>query len=266
MSARIGLRAIALAYVMLLVAAPVALVLWNAFSGGWSPVWHALTQPAAIHAFWLTAELVAITVPLNTVFGILCALLLVRHRFPGAALFSALVDIPVAISPVVVGLALYIVYGRGGWLGDWLLAHGMHVLFALPGMALATIFISLPFVTREVVPILREVGEEQEQAARTLGASALQTFWRITLPSIRVGVAYGVVLTTARALGEFGAVSIVSGQLVGQTETLTLYVQDRFNNFDLTGAYVASIVLALLGLAMLGAMNLAGQERRADEH
>ena len=266
MATRLTLRAVALAYLALLVAAPLALVLRNAFAGGLTPVWHALTQPEAIAAFRLTVEIVAIAVPLNTVFGILCALLLVRHRFPGAALLSALVDIPVAISPVVVGLALYIVYGRGSWLGDWLTAHGLRVLFATPGMILATIFISLPFVVREVVPVLREVGDEQEQAARTLGASTWQTFWRITLPSIRVGVAYGVVLTTARALGEFGAVSIVSGRLAGQTETLTLYVQDRFDDFDLTGAYVASIVLALLGLAVLGAMTLIGREGGDHDH
>lgn len=266
MNAKVGLRVVAIAYLVLLVAAPVTYVLWNTFAGGLAPIWHAVSQPDAVHAFWLTTELVAITVPLNTVFGIICAHMLVRHRFPGAALFSALVDIPVAISPVVVGLALYIVYGRGGWLGDWLLAHGFHVLFAVPGMVLATIFISLPFVVREVVPVLREIGDEQEQAARTLGASALQTFWRITLPSIKVGVTYGVVLTTARALGEFGAVSIVSGQLVGQTMTLPLYVQDRFNNFDITGAYVASIVLALLGLSMLGLMSLAGRGRTAHDH
>ena len=155
----------------------------------------------------------AIAVPLNTIFGILCAIVLVRQRFPGVGLLSAFVNVPVAISPVVIGLALFIVYGRGGWLGTWLLAHNIQVLFATPGMVLATIFISLPFVAREVVPVLREIGTEQEQAAFTLGASSLQTFWRITLPAIRIGVAYGVVLTTARALGEFGAVSIVSGRI-----------------------------------------------------
>lgn len=260
MQNRIALRSIALAYLALLVALPVALVLWNTFSGGLAPVWNALTQSAALHAFALTVGIVAVAVPLNTLFGVLCALVLVRHRFPGKALLSACVNIPVAISPVVVGLALFIVYGRGGWLGDWLLAHGLHVIFAVPGMVLATVFISLPFVVREVIPVLREAGTEQEQAALTLGASPLQTFWRITLPAIRIGAAYGVVLTTARALGEFGAVSIVSGQLSGQTQTLTLYVQERFESFDLIGAYSASIVLAVLALAMLGAMSLLRRE------
>ena len=255
MKAKIARRVIAITYLGLLVALPVCYVAWNTFSSGLAPVWNALTQPDAIAAFLLTIKVVEIAVPLNTIFGILCALVLVRYRFPGVGLLSAVVNVPVAISPVVIGLALFLVYGRGGWLGTWLLAHNIQVLFATPAMVLATIFISLPFVTREVVPVLREIGTEQEQAAFTLGASSLQTFWHITLPAIRVGVAYGVVLTTARALGEFGAVSIVSGRIQGQTETITLYVQDRYENFDMVGAYAASLVLALLALAVLGAMS-----------
>jgi sulfate transport system permease protein len=262
MTAKISLRAVALAYVLLLVAFPVALIVWNTFSGGLAPVWTAVTQPDAIAAFVLTIKIVAIAVPLNTVFGIICALVLVRGRFPGVGLLSAIVNVPVGISPVVIGLALFIVYGRSGWLGTWLLNHNLHVIFAIPGMILATIFISLPFVVREVVPVLREIGTEQEQAAFTLGATSMQTFWRVTLPAIRIGVGYGVVLTTARALGEFGAVSIVSGRLTGQTETLTLYVQDRYNDFDLTGAYAASVVLALLALGVLGVMSLFGQGKQ----
>jgi len=256
MKTRITLRLVALGYLALLIALPVALIVWRTFAQGLAPVWIAITQPDAVHAFWLTVLIVAITVPVNTVFGVLCALVLVRHRFPGKAILNAVIDLPVAISPVVVGLALYIVYGREGWIGPWLLAHGLRVIFALPGMILATIFISLPFVVREVVPVLREIGTEQEQMAQTLGASPLQIFWRVTLPAMRAGVTYGVVLTTARALGEFGAVSIVSGRLAGQTETLTLYVQERFEQFDLTGAYTASMVLALLALATVVAMNL----------
>jgi sulfate transport system permease protein len=256
MKTRITLRLVALGYLALLIALPVALIVWRTFAQGLSAVWSTITQPDAVHAFWLTVLIVAIIVPVNTVFGVLCALVLVRHRFPGKAILNAVLDLPVAISPVVVGLALFIVYGREGWLGPWLLAHGMRVIFAVPGMILATIFISLPFVVREVVPVLREIGTEQEQAAQTLGASPLQIFWRVTLPALRAGVTYGVVLTTARALGEFGAVSIVSGRLAGQTETLTLYVQERFEQFDLTGAYTASVVLALLALATVVAMNL----------
>jgi sulfate transport system permease protein len=168
-----------------------------------------------------------------------------------------MVDLPFAVSPVVVGLALLLVYGRrDGWIGEWLAERGIQVIFSTPGMILATMFVSLPFVVREVIPVLREIGTEQEQAAATLGAGRLQTFFRVTLPAIRWGVAYGVVLTTARALGEFGAVSVVSGKLSGRTETLPLFVENRYQRFDETGAYAASVLLALLALAALFAMNL----------
>jgi sulfate/thiosulfate transport system permease protein len=200
--------------------------------------------------------MVAVAVPLNTIFGVICALVIVRQRFRGKALLNAAIDLPFAVSPVVVGLALILVYGNKGWFGEWLVAHGIQVIFNPLGMMLATTFVSLPFVVREVVPVLREIGTEQEQAATTLGASGLQTFWRVTLPAIRWGVAYGVVLTTARALGEFGALSVVSGKRAGRTETLTLQVEDRFQAYDLTGAYAASFVLALMALATLLVMNV----------
>jgi sulfate transport system permease protein len=219
-------------------------------------VWDAITTPAAIHAFWLTLEIAAIAVPLNTALGIVTALALVRGRFRGKWLLEAVIDLPFAISPVVIGLALILVYGSGGWAGRWLGEHGFQVIFAVPGMVLATIFVCVPFVVREVAPVLREIGDEQEQAAATLGASRGQAFWRITLPAIRWGVAYGVVLTTARAIGEFGAVSVVSGKIAGQTETLTLLVEKRFQNFDLAGAYAASALLAVIALGTLLAMTL----------
>jgi sulfate transport system permease protein len=184
----------------------------------------------------------------------------VRQRFRGKAVLNALVDLPFALSPVVVGLALFLVYARTGWFGPWLSAHGIQIVFALPAMVLATIFVSLPFVVREVVPVLREIGTEQEEAAWTLGASPLSTFRRITLPAIRWGITYGVVLTTARCLGEFGAVSVVSGNLIGKTQTLTLHVNNRFQAFDLVGAYTASVVLAVLALATLLLMNLFRKE------
>ena len=203
-----------------------------------------------------------IAVPLNTVFGVMCALAIVRRRFRGHGLVNSVVDLPLALSPVVVGLALILVYGRQGWWGGWLIDNGFQVIFALPGMVLATVFVSLPFVVREVVPVLREIGDEQEQAASTLGASPWQTFWKVTLPAIRWGVAYGVVLTTARALGEFGAVSVVSGRIAGRTETMTLHVEERFQAFEVQDAYAASVVLALLAVATLLAMTLL----RKDEH
>src|SRR5919112_45627 len=205
---------------------------------------------------YLAILLVAIAVPLNTIFGVIMALALVRSKWRGRGLVNSLIDLPFAVSPVVVGLALILVYGRKGWFGEWLIENGVQVIFSFPGMILATIFVSLPFVVREVIPVLREVGTDQEQAAATLGASGWQTFWRITLPAIRWGVAYGVVLATARALGEFGAVSVVSGKLSGQTETATLFVENRYQRFDETGAYAASVVLALLALVTLLAMNV----------
>jgi sulfate transport system permease protein len=259
---KLGVRSIALGYLALLLLAPVAMIFYRTFEHGVGPVWSAVTAPNAQHAFWLSLEVVAIAVPLNTVFGVGMALLLERGRFWGKGLLGVLIDLPFAISPVVVGLALVLVYGKTGWLGDWLAGHGIQVIFSVPGMVLATAVVSLPFVARETVPVLRELGTDSEQAAETLGASPWQTFWRVTLPGIRWGVVYGVVLTTARALGEFGAVSIVSGRIEGQTQTLPLYVQDRFENFDSTGAYAAAVVLALLALGTLLAMNLMTRHTR----
>ena len=258
------MRTIALGYLGLLVAAPVGLVCYRTFEHGIGPAWDAVTTPDAIHAFKLTILMVIVAVPANTVFGVIMALALVRHRFPGRALVNAAIDLPFAVSPVVIGLALILVYGQGGWFGSWLAEQGIQVIFATPGMILATMFVSLPFVVREVMPVLREIGTEQEQAASTLGASGWQTFWRITLPAIRWALTYGVVLATARALGEFGAVSVVSGKLQGQTETATLFVENQFHQFNLTGAYAASFVLAMLAIGTLLSMNLLNRRRGAD--
>jgi sulfate transport system permease protein len=254
MTGKLGLRSLALVYLGLLIVGPVAVMLWQTFSGGVAPVLEALTRPAFLHALKLTLIIALIAVPLNTIFGVLFAMLVVRREFRGKQVLTALLDLPLGVSPVVVGLALIIVYGRRGEFGGWLADHGLRVIFALPGMVLATLFITIPFVAREVIPVLREIGTEQEQAARTLGASNWQIFRMITLPAIRVGVGFGVVLTTARALGEYGAVAIVSGKLSGRTETMTVHVEERFLAFDLTGAYTASLVLALLALLTLFAM------------
>jgi sulfate transport system permease protein len=253
---RYALRFAALGYLAALLAFPVALVFWRALENGVGAAWSSVTTPEALHALWLSVLIAAIAVPLNTVFGVLCALAIVRRRFRGHGLLNTIVDLPLALSPVVVGLALVLVYGRGGWFDPALADLGVRVIFALPGMVLATVFVSLPFVVREVVPVLRETGDEQEQAAATLGASGWQTFWRVTLPAIRWGVAYGVVLTTARTLGEFGAVSVVSGHLAGRTNTLTLHVEERFQSFDPVGTYSASVVLALLAVATLLVLNV----------
>jgi sulfate/thiosulfate transport system permease protein len=254
MPSRYFLRFGALGYLAMLLLIPLGMVFYRAFEHGFSAAWDAVTSPNAVHALWLTVLVALIAVPLNTVFGIICALLIVRGHVRGKGILNALVDLPLALSPVVVGLSLLILYGRGGWLGPWLNDHGIQVVFALPGLVLATTFVSLPFVVREVVPVLREIGTEQEQAASTLGASALQIFRRVTLPAIRWGVVYGVVLTTARCLGEFGAVSIVSGNVEGKTETMTLYVENQYQGFNTSGAYAASVVLALLSVVTLVAM------------
>jgi sulfate/thiosulfate transport system permease protein len=246
------LRFTALGYLALLLVLPVAMVFRRAFENGADAAWDSVTTPEATHAFLITILITAIVVPANTVFGVACAIAIVRHRFPGNGLVNAVVDLPLALSPIVVGLAFLLLFGTGGWLHD----VPFDVVFALPGMVLATIFVSLPFVVREVVPVLREIGIEQEQAASTLGASSWQTFRRVTLPAIRWAVAYGIVLTTARALGEFGAVSVVSGRIVGKTETMTLHVEERFQSFDYVGAYAASVVLAILAIGTLVAMSL----------
>ncbi|MCU1490227.1 MAG: sulfate transporter, inner rane subunit [Acidimicrobiaceae bacterium] len=255
---RWGLRLFCLAYVGFLVGVPAGSVVWRALSPGFSSAWNAVTTPAAIHAFVLTLESAALAVALNTVFGVGMALLLARRRFPGASLLEALVDLPLSLSPVVVGLGLVLLWSsREGWAGPWLAARCIEVICACPGIVIASAFVSLPYVVREVLPVLQEVGDEQEQAAETLGAGALTTFWRITLPTIRWGLAYGVLLTTARILGEFGAMSVVSGDIVSRTQTFTQFVSDSFTNFDPAGAYAGALLLGLLSVAVLAALSFS---------
>ena len=258
---RVTMRAAALLYLGAILIAPVAVIAYKTFEPGLGSVWDSVTTPAAISAFWLTIQVAAVAVPLNAVLGVLTALALVRGSVPGRRLVEAVIDLPFAISPVVVGLSLVLLYGREGWFGDELAGAGVQILFSFPGIALATIFVTLPFVVREVSPVLRVVGEDQEQAAATLGASRWQAFWRITLPAIRWGLVYGIVLSTARAIGEFGAVSVVSGKVSGETETLTLLVEKRFQNFDLAGAYAASTLLALIALATLAGMIVVNRRK-----
>jgi sulfate transport system permease protein len=254
--AKLGLRFVALGYLAALLVVPLAMVFFRTFEDGFAGPWEAVTSPDGIHAFWLTIVCVGIAVPLNTIFGVACAMVLVRQRFRGKAFLDSLIDLPFAVSPVVIGLALVLIYGhQDGWIGGFLDDAGVEIIYALPGMVLATVFVSLPFVVREVQPVLVEIGTEQEEAASTLGASPWQTFWRVTLPAIRWGVTYGVVLATARALGEYGAVAVVSGKISGQTETLPLFVENEYVNFNVAGAYAASMVLALLAVTVLIAVN-----------
>ena len=249
---RIGLRALTLGYVFLLVAWPTTMVFKNAFADGWSAMADSLTDPSVVHALELTATITVIAVLINLVFGVTISLLLVRYEFWGKRVLSALIDVPLSVSPVVVGLALVLVYnGRTGWFGPTLESLGLQVVFATPGMVMATVFVALPLVIREVVPVLQEIGDDQEQAARSLGASGAQTFWRITLPGIRWAVVYGVVLSLARSLGEFGAVKIVSGNVVDQTQTATLLVEQKYQNFEQASAYSVAAILAFAAMACL---------------
>jgi sulfate transport system permease protein len=261
--AKWGLRSLAFGYLGLLLLAPVGMIFYKTFEHGIGPPLEAMTSPDALHAIWLTLLMVAVAVPLNTVFGIGCALLLVRHRWWGNKVVDGIINLPFAVSPVVIGLSLFLLYGNDGWFGPTLSEWGIQVLFSTPGMILASIFVSLPFVVRETVPVLQEIGTEQEQAASTLGANGWQTFWRVTLPAIRWGVAYGVVLTTARVLGEFGAVTIVSGSISGETETLPLFVAKAFEQFNEEAAYAGAIVLALLALTTLLLMSVGGRKAKA---
>ena len=253
---RWSLRFLALGYLTILLLAPLAMIFVKTFEHGIGPPLDAVTSSEGIAALKLSLLTVAVAVPLNTIFGVGCALLLVRHRTRFNWLIDGVINLPFALSPIVIGLSLYLLYGTTGWFGPTLAEAGIKILFSTPGIILACTFVSLPFVVREVVPVLQEIGNEQEQAASTLGANAWQTFWRVTLPAIRWGVAYGVVLTTARVLGEFGAVTIVSGSISGQTQTLPLFVSKQFEEFNLPGAYGASILLAMLALTTLLLMNL----------
>jgi sulfate transport system permease protein len=255
-SSRWGLRFLGIGYLTLLLLAPLVMIFFKTFEDGIGPPIDAITSPDGLHALKLTLIMVAVAVPLNTIFGIGCALLLVRHRWKGNAIIDGVINLPFAISPIVIGLSLFLLYGTNGWFGPALSEAGFEILFSIPGMILASVFVSLPFVVREVVPVLQEIGTDQEQAASTLGANGWQTFWRITLPAIRWGVAYGMVLTTARVLGEFGAVTIVSGSISGKTQTLPLFVAKQFEQFNFAGAYGASLLLAVLALSTLLAMNL----------
>ena len=248
---RLALRFAALGYLALILIGPLAMMVWRT-AEDLDGAWAAITDPDTVAAFKLTLMVTAIAVAVNTVFGIVCALLIVRGNVPGRGFLNAFVDLPLSLSPVIVGFSLVTLYGLNGWFG-WFQRNGYEILFATPSIVLATIFVTLPFVVREVVPTLREIGTEQEQAAQTLGASGWQTFWRITLPSIRWAVVYGVVLTAARAIGEYGAVALVSGNIAGETQTATLRVEDayQFAYGNYAPAYGISFVLAATAIVIL---------------
>jgi sulfate transport system permease protein len=258
------LTAAVLLWFAILILAPAAALVRGALAGGLGPFVAALGTREAFEAFRLTALTTAIATVVNTVFGVVFAMVLVRHKFPGKTLVDGLTDLPFAVSPVVAGLMLVILFGPNGWLGRFLAPTGVRVIYALPGMVLACLFVTLPFVVREVVPVLREFGVDQEEVAHTLGAGRWTTFWRVTLPSIRWGLAYGVTLTVARSIGEFGALLVVSGNVLGRTQTATLFVHDQIESFRPEGAYAASVVLAGVSFVLLVGMETL--RRRVQRH
>lgn len=245
------LISVSVAYLALVLFIPTLNVFIQAFQKGFAPFLANFSDPAFVNAVKLTLITALITVPINTVFGLCAAWAIARHRFPGRAFVISILDVPFSISPVVAGLMIVLLYGRNGWFGPFLEAANIKIIFALPGMILATAFVTLPFVAREVIPVLEEIGTDQEEAAKTLGAKDWQIFWRVTLPNIRWGLLYGVLLTNARAMGEFGAISVVSGNIASKTQTLPLFVEEAYKQYQTEAAFSAAFLLALLALVTL---------------
>ncbi len=263
---RLLTRYLALAYIAVLILVPVGLILWRTFAPGFGEFFASITTPAAISALQLSLLVVAIVVPLNVVFGVPTALVLARNKFRGKSALQAVIDLPFAVSPVVVGVALILLWGTAGVFGFVENSLGFKIIFGLPGIVLASIFVTVPFVIREVEPVLHELGTDQEEAAATLGSSWWQTFWRITLPSIRWGLTYGIVLTIARTLGEYGAVVMVSSNLPGTSQTLTLLVSDRYNRGAEYGAYaVSTLLMAVAVLVLVVQVILDARRAKASE-
>jgi sulfate transport system permease protein len=248
---KVALIAFTFIFLGLILFIPALNVFVQAFSGGLDGFFSTFKSRAFLNAVKLTLLMAVIAVPLNTVFGLCAAWVIARNKFPGRALLISIIDLPFSVSPVVAGLMLVLLYGRNGWFGPLLNASDIKIIFAVPGMVLATAFVSMPFVAREVIPVLEDMGADQEEAAKTLGASEWQTFWRVTLPSIRWGLLYGVILTNARAMGEFGAVAVVSGSIVGRTQTLPLYVEEAYKQYNTQSAYTAAVLLACLAVVTL---------------
>ena len=247
------LTAIALAFLGLFLLLPLAAVLAEALAKGWDRYVQALLKPDSLSSIWLTLAVTAVAVPANVVFGIAASWAVTKYDFPAKSLLLTLVDLPFSVSPVIAGLIYVLMFGLQGWLGPWLQAHDLKIIFALPGMVLATIFVTFPFVARELIPLMEEQGRAEEEAAVTLGAGGFRTFWSVTLPNIKWGLLTGVLLCNARAMGEFGAVSVVSGHIRGLTNTMPLHVEILYNEYDLVGAFAVASVLALLALVTLAA-------------
>ncbi|HCQ22432.1 MAG: sulfate transporter permease CysW [Aphanizomenon flos-aquae LD13] len=256
---------VAISYLFLVQYIPAINVFFEAFKRGTGPFLSNLTKPEFLHAAWLTLLLAVIAIPVNAIFGLCAAWAIARHKFPGRAIVLSIIDLPFSISPVVAGLMIVLLYGRQGWFGPWLEALDIKIIFAFPGMVMATAFVSMPFVAREVIPILEEFGKDQEEAARTLGANDWQIFWRVTLPSIRWGLLYGLILTNARAMGEFGAVSVVSGNIANITQSLPLFVEDAYKQYETEAAFSAAVILALLAVVTLILKEILERKTRIKE-
>ena len=248
---RWSLTAIAVGFIVLFLCVPLGLVLVQAFANGWPAYLQALSQPDALAALRLTLLVAAVTVPLNTVFGIAAAWAITRFEFRGKSLLSTLIDLPFSVSPVISGLIFVLMFGTQGWFGHWFSDHNIKIIFATPGIILATVFITFPFVARELIPLMQEMGNEEEEAALSLGAGGWKTFICITLPNIKWALLYGVLLCNARAMGEFGAVSVVSGHIRGLTDTLPLHVEVSYNDYDAVGAFASASILAGLAVVTL---------------
>lgn len=248
---RLLLTCIALLFLALFLVLPLIIVFSEAFSRGAELYWASISEPAALHAIKLTLIAAAIAVPCNVIFGLAASWAIAKFQFKGRQLLITLIDLPIAVSPVIVGLSLMLIFGARGYLGDWLMDHEVRIMFAVPGIVLATIFITFPFVARELIPLMQEQGREQEEAALTLGANGWQTFFRVTLPSVKWALLYGVILANARAMGEFGAVSVVSGKIREQTNTMPLHIEILYNEYQFAAAFAVSSLLALLALITL---------------
>ena len=246
---------------MLLIMVPLYGIINEAFRNGLQPFLSSLTESTVRRSFWMTSCITILTILINTVFGVFLAIVFTKHRFHGKLFCESLIDLPFAVSPVVAGFMLIILLGPNGWIGSWFEAHKIKIVYAFPGMLIATLFVTLPFVTREVIPVLKEFGIHQEEASFVLGATKWQTFWKVTLPSIKWGLAYGITLTIARSIGEFGAVLVVSGSIINKTQTATLHIHQEFTDFNYIGAFSASILLAFISFLLLTSLNYMNRRK-----
>ncbi len=263
---RVVLTLVALAYLLVFLVVPLGAVFAEALQKGWAAYVNAAMEPMALSALWLTALTAAIAVPLNLVFGVAAAWAIAKFEFPGKNALITLIDLPFAVSPVIAGMIFILLFGRQGYLGPWLQAHDLKIVFAVPGLALATIFVTFPFVARELIPVMQAAGTEEEEAARVLGAGGWTTFYRVTLPSVKWGLLFGVILCNARALGEFGAVSVVSGHIRGKTNTLPLHVEILYNEYNFQAAFAVASLLTFVAIVTLVAKSIIEwrSSRRAD--